>query len=137
MATMLLFFAFCALSFADTQVNLKTSKGDIGVKLYDDEAPITVANFLTYVDEGFYDGLVFHRVISNFMIQGGGMTSDLKRRDPTHDEIENESYNNLGNNKYTLAMARTHAPNSASSQFYINTADNSFLNKAKARDGVG
>jgi cyclophilin family peptidyl-prolyl cis-trans isomerase len=107
-------------------VVMHTSKGDIEIELYEDRAPISVKNFLRYVDEKFYDGTVFHRVISGFMIQGGGMTADLERK-PTHEPIKNEAENGLKNETGTIAMARTNAPDSASSQFFINTADNAQL----------
>jgi len=107
-------------------VVMHTSKGDIEIELYPDKAPITVKNFLRYVDDGFYGGTVFHRVISGFMIQGGGMTPDLERK-PTHEAIKNEGDNGLKNETGTIAMARTNNPDSASSQFFINTADNAQL----------
>jgi len=108
-------------------VELTTSAGVIRIELDDVKAPISVANFLSYVNKGHYDGTVFHRVIKNFMIQGGGMTADMSQK-PTDAEIKNEANNGLKNDKYTLAMARTNAPHSATSQFFINTKDNGFLN---------
>jgi peptidyl-prolyl cis-trans isomerase B (cyclophilin B) len=108
-------------------VELSTSAGVIRIELDDAKAPKTVANFLAYVNKGHYDGTVFHRVIKNFMIQGGGMTADMSQK-PTDATIQNEANNGLKNLKYTLAMARTNAPHSASSQFFINTKDNDFLN---------
>jgi len=108
-------------------VKLHTNFGEITLELDADKAPITVANFLKYVDSGFYDGTIFHRVINNFMIQGGGFDTDMKQKN-TEAEIKNEADNGLGNDKYTIAMARTSAPHSASSQFFINVADNDFLN---------
>ncbi len=118
-------------------VKLSTNFGDITIELNADKAPITVANFLQYVDSGFYDGVIFHRVIPGFMIQGGGFTADMKQKS-TQDEIKNEADNGLTNNKYTLAMARTSIPDSASSQFFINVADNDFLNHtAKTASGWG
>jgi peptidyl-prolyl cis-trans isomerase B (cyclophilin B) len=108
-------------------VELTTSAGVIRIELDDVKAPKSVANFLAYVNKGHYDGTVFHRVIKNFMIQGGGMTPDMGQK-PTDATIENEANNGLKNVKYTLAMARTNAPHSASSQFFINTKDNDFLN---------
>jgi peptidyl-prolyl cis-trans isomerase B (cyclophilin B) len=108
-------------------VELTTSHGVIRVELDDAKAPVTVANFLSYVNKGHYDGTVFHRVIKNFMIQGGGMTADMNQK-PTDAQIQNEANNGLKNQKYTLAMARTNAPHSASAQFFINTKDNDFLN---------
>jgi peptidyl-prolyl cis-trans isomerase B (cyclophilin B) len=119
------------------KVVLETSMGDITLELYHDKAPATVKNFLTYVDEKFYDGTIFHRVISGFMIQGGGMTADMKEKS-THSPIKNEADNGLKNDRGTIAMARTSVPNSASSQFFINAKDNAFLNfKGKTVDGYG
>jgi peptidyl-prolyl cis-trans isomerase B (cyclophilin B) len=109
------------------RVNLQTSQGDILIELYADKAPKTVENFLTYVKEGFYDGTVFHRVINNFMIQGGGFEPGMKQKQ-THAPIENEANNGLKNERYTLAMARTSDPHSATAQFFINVVDNDFLN---------
>ena len=108
-------------------VKLQTNFGDMVIELYQEKAPKTVANFLKYTQEGFYDGTIFHRVINNFMIQGGGFEADMKQK-PTHDPIENEANNGLKNDKYTLAMARTSDPHSATAQFFINVADNDFLN---------
>lgn len=115
---------------------LKTSEGDIKVELFEKEAPISATNFLSYAKAGYYDGTIFHRVIDNFMVQGGGFSADMKRKD-TEAPIENEAGNGLENKKYTLAMARTSDPNSATSQFFINTNDNGFLNRAESQDGVG
>jgi len=108
-------------------VKLTTNFGDITLELNADKAPITVANFLQYVESGFYDGVIFHRVIDGFMIQGGGFDANMKQKS-TKDEIKNEADNGLSNDKYTIAMARTSIPDSASSQFFINIADNNFLN---------
>ncbi len=108
-------------------VKLTTNFGDITLELNAEKAPITVANFLKYVEDGFYDGLIFHRVIGNFMIQGGGFDTQMKQK-PTEAEIKNEADNGLSNDKYTIAMARTSVPHSASSQFFINVNDNDFLN---------
>lgn len=108
-------------------VILTTSLGDITLELFEDDAPITVENFLTYVDEGFFDGTIFHRVIPGFMIQGGGMTDDLQEK-KTHAPIKNEADNGLGNERGTLAMARTQVVDSATAQFFINLSDNAFLN---------
>ena len=108
-------------------VKLTTNFGDITLELNAEKAPITVANFLQYVESGFYDGVIFHRVINDFMIQGGGFDVNMKQK-PTKDEIKNEADNGLANNNYTVAMARTSIPDSASSQFFINIADNDFLN---------
>ena len=115
---------------------IKTNHGDIKIELFDEEAPISASNFLAYAKEGFYGGTIFHRVIDGFMIQGGGFTADMGRKD-TKAAIANESANGLKNDKYTLAMARTSVPDSATSQFFINTADNDFLNRASSQDGVG
>jgi peptidyl-prolyl cis-trans isomerase B (cyclophilin B) len=108
-------------------IKMETSMGDIVIELDFEKAPKSAANFQQYVEEGFYDGLIFHRVISNFMIQGGGMDPDMKEK-TTREPIENEANNGLTNDKYTLAMARTMDPHSASSQFFINVKDNGFLN---------
>ncbi len=105
------------------RVLMQTSKGDIVLELYPDKAPKTVENFLRYVDEGFYNGTVFHRVIKGFMIQGGGFGPDLMKK-PTHEPIMNEAKNGLKNKRGTIAMARTSQPHSATSQFFINHADN-------------
>ncbi len=110
-----------------TTVIMETNKGAITIELDGDKAPNTVANFLTYVKEGFYDGTIFHRVISNFMIQGGGFTEDMSQK-TTHDPIKNEANNGLGNDTGTIAMARTGDPHSATAQFFINVKDNDFLN---------
>ena len=119
-------------------VILSTSMGDIKVELYADKAPVTVQNFLDYTKAGYYDGTIFHRVIPNFMVQGGGLTPDMQdktagRKPP----IKNESSNGIKNEPGTLAMARTSDPNSATSQFFINVVNNEFLNKEKAQDKVG
>lgn len=108
-------------------VKLTTNFGDITIELYEDKAPITVANFLNYVDKGFYDGVIFHRVINDFMIQGGGFDVNMKQK-ATDATIKNEADNGLSNEKYTLAMARTMVPDSASAQFFINVKNNDFLN---------
>lgn len=108
-------------------VIIKTGKGDIKVKLFKDKAPISVENFLKYVDSGHYEGTIFHRVIPNFMIQGGGFTQDMNQK-PTMAPIKNEAQNGLANKRGTLAMARTQVIDSATSQFFINVVDNAFLN---------
>lgn len=105
---------------------IKTSMGDIKVELYQEKAPISVKNFLSYVDDGFYDDTIFHRVINGFMIQGGGFTADMKKKS-TRDPIKNEAGNGLKNLRGTLAMARTGIVDSATAQFFINDADNDFL----------
>ncbi len=112
---------------ANTKVEMKTSMGDMVIELDADAAPITVKNFLEYVNDGYYAGTVFHRVINGFMVQGGGMDKDLKPK-PNNDPIVNEASNGLKNDRGTLAMARTGDPDSATSQFFINHADNDFLN---------
>jgi cyclophilin family peptidyl-prolyl cis-trans isomerase len=108
-------------------VLISTSLGDIKVELYEDTAPITVKNFLTYVNDGFYNGTIFHRVIPNFMIQGGGLDKDMNQK-PTKAAIKNEAANGLKNEVGTIAMARTGVVDSATAQFFINTKDNTFLN---------
>ena len=122
------------MSIKNTQVLLKTSEGDIIVELYPDKAPITVKNFLSYVDDGSYDNTVFHRVIDGFMIQGGGFDEKGVERD-TRDPIELESDNGLKNEDGTVAMARTSDTNSATNQFFINTADNIFLDYGYRDEG--
>jgi len=117
-------------------VKMTTSQGDLRIELDDAKAPVSVANFLSYVNKGFYDGTIFHRVIRNFMIQGGGFESGMKQKD-TDAQIQNEAKNGLKNDKYTLAMARTSAPHSATAQFFINTTNNGFLNNDQAQDGWG
>jgi peptidyl-prolyl cis-trans isomerase B (cyclophilin B) len=107
-------------------VLLSTTMGDIKVELYPDKAPKTVANFLAYVKSGFYDGTIFHRVIPNFMIQGGGLDKDMKKK-KTREPIKNEASNGLKNQVGTIAMARTREPQSATAQFFINVKDNGFL----------
>ena len=108
------------------QVTIHTSSGDIRLELYPKESPISVENFLQYANDGFYEGTIFHRIISHFMIQGGGMTADMARR-PTRDPIVNEADNGLKNLRGTVAMARTSEINSASSQFFINVEINGSL----------
>lgn len=111
-------------------VTLETSVGVISVELFEDQAPVTVANFLEYVDAGFFDGTIFHRVIPNFMIQGGGFIDDMSEK-PTRDPIKNEADNGVKNERGTLSMARTSDINSATSQFFINVADNKFLDHSE------
>lgn len=108
-------------------VKLTTNFGDITLELDAEKAPITVKNFLDYVEKGFYDGMIFHRVINGFMIQGGGFDADMRQKS-TDAPIKNEANNGLSNDKYTIAMARTSIPDSATAQFFINVADNDFLN---------
>ena len=109
------------------QVKLETSLGDIVIELDEEKAPVTVKNFLQYVEEDFYNGTIFHRVIKGFMIQGGGFTDDMSQK-KVHPPIVNEASNGLENLRGTIAMARTNNPNSATAQFFINHADNGFLN---------
>jgi len=118
------------------RVLLETSLGEVEVELYVNEAPGTVENFLKYAKKGHYDGTIFHRIIPNFVVQGGGLNDKMKEL-PTDDPIKNESTNGLKNEKYTLSMARTRAAHSATSQFYINLKNNRDLNRANAVDGVG
>ncbi len=108
-------------------VKLQTNFGEITIDLDTEKAPVTVANFLSYVESGFYANTIFHRVIDGFMIQGGGFTPEMSQKN-TNPTIKNEANNGLKNKTYTIAMARTPAPDSASSQFFINVADNDFLN---------
>lgn len=123
-----------ALADEITKVKIKTSSGTIIAELYPKEAPITVANFLSYVSDGHYKDTIFHRVIPNFMIQGGGMTFDFQDK-PTKDPIKSEAKNGLTNIKYTLAMARTDDPDSAKAQFFINVLDNPHLDKKSGQSG--
>ena len=119
------------------QVDLETSQGTIRLELDDAKAPETVKNFLTNVENGHYDGTVFHRVIKGFMVQGGGFEPGMVQK-PTGSTIQNEASNGLRNEKYTVAMARTSAPHSATAQFFINVADNEFLNfKSETAQGWG
>lgn len=108
-------------------IKLHTNHGDIVIELDHEKAPKTAENFERYVKEGFYDGTIFHRVIDGFMIQGGGFDADMHQKD-THAPIENEADNGLKNDRYTIAMARTMEPHSASAQFFINVKNNDFLN---------
>lgn len=121
------FFPGFAAAADDVNVEIETNLGTIALRLDAARAPVTVKNFTNYAKAGFYDGTIFHRVIDGFMIQGGGFTPDMKQKE-THDPIENEAANGLKNDKYTIAMARTSYPHSATSQFFINTTDNDFLN---------
>jgi len=132
----LLAVCFVGLAIATTSaraenpvVQIDTSMGPIKVELYEDKAPVSVKNFLGYVDDKFYDGTVFHRVISTFMIQGGGFTPDMEQK-KTKEPIKNEAANGLSNTRGTLAMARTNVVDSATSQFFVNVADNARLDHA-------
>lgn len=127
--------ATSTLAQAPAQVKFQTSLGDFTVEVYADKAPKTVENFLQYVKDKQYDGTIFHRVIGNFMVQGGGMTPDLKEK-PTRAPIPLEAKNGLKNDRGTIAMARTSNPNSATAQFYINVVNNDGLN-APSPDGYG
>lgn len=119
-------------------VTIKTSMGDITAELFADKAPVSTKNFIEYAESGYYDGTVFHRVIPNFMIQGGGLDAELNPKPGLRGSIENEADNGLTNDRGTLAMARTSAPDSATSQFFINVKDNAFLNhKNKSPAGYG
>ena len=129
----------CAIlpAMADDQIKLETNMGDIIITLDRDKAPKTVANFLEYVQEGFYDNTIFHRVIPGFMIQGGGFTPDMIQKS-TRSAIKNEADNGLTNTRGTIAMARTSDPHSATAQFFINSVNNPFLNfRAKKGDKWG
>jgi peptidyl-prolyl cis-trans isomerase B (cyclophilin B) len=118
-------------------VKLHTNFGVIGIELDADKAPLTCANFMKYVESGHYSNTIFHRVIDNFMIQGGGFEPGMKQK-PANDKVKNEANNGLKNDKYTVAMARTSDPHSASAQFFINVKDNDFLNHtAESSDGWG
>ncbi|MCK9388403.1 MAG: peptidylprolyl isomerase [Sulfuritalea sp.] len=129
-------FLFCSVAFAaNPQVELKTSQGTLVIELYQDKAPKSVENFLQYARDGFFNGTIFHRVIPDFMIQGGGFSPDMKQKD-ARAPIQNEAKNGLKNELGTLAMARTGDPHSASAQFFINLKDNSFLDYP-GRDGWG
>ncbi|NJB66537.1 peptidyl-prolyl cis-trans isomerase B (cyclophilin B) [Desulfobaculum xiamenense] len=122
---------------ANPQVWIETTKGDIIIELFEDKAPETVKNFLQYVDDEFYDGTIFHRVIERFMIQGGGMDLMMREKE-TREPIKNEANNGVANARGTVAMARTMDPHSATAQFFINTVDNGFLNhSSETPDGWG
>jgi len=136
-AAAVLTVAFPALAGDHPRVALDTSKGKFVLELYADKAPQTVSNFLTYVDAGFYDGTIFHRVIPGFMIQGGGFTAEMQQKE-ARPPIPNEADNGLQNERGTIAMARTPDPHSAAAQFFINIVDNDFLNyKSKSPQGWG
>ena len=136
LATVLALALPLAATAQNPRVTLDTTEGKIVLELDAAKAPKTVANFLQYAKDGFYNGTVFHRVIAGFMIQGGGFTADIKEKDGRA-PIQNEAANGLPNDRGTIAMARTSDPHSASSQFFINLKANSFLNKAQAQDRWG
>ncbi len=127
LAAILLLPGFTLADQINPMIKLTTNKGDITIEMYADEAPVTVKNFLGYVESGFFDGLIFHRVIDGFMIQGGGFTPDMQQKS-TGDPIQNEADNGLKNEAGTIAMARTGEPHSATAQFFINLENNDFLN---------
>lgn len=135
LVAVLLVFLCSGTALAATQVEIKTNYGDIRVQLYDEQAPVSVANFLGYVDNNFYDETIFHRIISGFMIQGGGFDQQ-DRRKTTKEAIVNEAVNGLKNRKGSLAMARTNEVDSATSQFFINLADNDFLDHRGTASGA-
>jgi cyclophilin family peptidyl-prolyl cis-trans isomerase len=135
-ATLAFLMGVTSVNAANPVVVMETNHGPVKIELYEEKAPITVKNFLGYVDDKFYDGTVFHRVIPTFMIQGGGFEAGMKEK-KTKDPIKNEATNGLSNERGTLAMARTRDPNSATAQFFINVKDNDFLDKANSPDGVG
>ena len=136
LVTLSLVFSMSAMA-ANPKIIIKTSKGDIEAELFEDKAPITVKNFLSYVQKGHYKGTIFHRVINNFMIQGGGFDKDMKEKS-TGAGIKNEAANGVKNETGTLAMARTNDVNSATAQFFINVSDNGFLDHTDNSDrGMG
>ncbi|CAB1056800.1 Peptidyl-prolyl cis-trans isomerase PpiB (EC [Olavius sp. associated proteobacterium Delta 1] len=135
--SLLIFAGSAVAADINPKVVLETSKGKIVLELYPDNAPETVKNFLNYVDAKFYDGMIFHRVIPKFMIQGGGFTADMKRK-TTQAPIKNEADKGLKNGRGTISMARTGDPHSATAQFFINTVNNDFLNhSSKTQQGWG
>jgi len=121
-----LFFSHNAAAADNPKAVINTSMGPIQLELYAEKAPVTVENFINYANSGFYDGTIFHRVISHFMIQGGGFTADMQKK-PTGEPIQNEAGNGLSNTRGTVAMARTNQPHSATAQFFINVQDNTNL----------
>lgn len=132
-----LFIVSLSTQAENTKVEIKTNQGNVVLELYPDKAPITVRNFLQYVDDGFYKNTIFHRVIPDFMIQGGGIDTSFSQK-PTRSPIQNEAANGLKNETGTIAMARTSDPHSATAQFFINVANNDFLNyKAPSQSGFG
>lgn len=139
--TAFLFLAAAAVPCSAQGVNpvvvMDTTHGKIKLELFASKAPVTVKNFLRYVDDKFYDGVVFHRVIDNFMIQGGGHTADMKEKKATHPPIVNEANNGLSNARGTISVARMVQPNSGTAQFFINVKDNAYLDQARAADKQG
>lgn len=133
-ATLALIVSFSALAADRPTATITTNKGKIVFELYPEQAPITVANFIDYAESGFYDGTIFHRVIKNFMVQGGGFTKDMQRK-KTNPPIKLESGNGLYNDRWTVAMARTNELDSATAQFFINVKTNTFLDKAPNQPG--
>ena len=127
--------SLCLAQTTSPKVLLETTAGQIVIELYPEVAPISVENYIGYVNEKFYDGIIFHRVIKDFMIQAGGHRFDMTAKPPSKPPIVNESTNGLKNLKYTVAMARTRIPDSATSQFFINHKDNAFLDGQKGRPG--
>ena len=138
MAALLLTITFQTVHADNPKVSMETSKGAVVIELYADKAPVSVENFLRYVNDNAYDGTVFHRVIKGFMNQGGGFTPDLQKKPAKYPPIKNEADNGLKNKRGTIAMARTNDPNSATNQFFINTVDNAFLDhKDRSTRGWG
>lgn len=138
MAALLLAITFQTVHAENPKVSMETSKGAVVIELYADKAPVSVENFLRYVNDNAYDGTVFHRVIKGFMNQGGGFTPDLQKKPAKYPPIKNEADNGLKNKRGTIAMARTNDPNSATNQFFINTVDNAFLDhKDRSTRGWG
>jgi cyclophilin family peptidyl-prolyl cis-trans isomerase len=137
-AALLLAITFQTVHAENPKVSMETSKGAVVIELYADKAPVSVENFLRYVNDNAYDGTVFHRVIKGFMNQGGGFTPDLQKKPAKYPPIKNEADNGLKNKRGTIAMARTNDPNSATNQFFINTVDNAFLDhKDRSTRGWG
>ena len=137
-AALLLAITFQTVHAENPKVSMETSKGAVVIELYADKAPVSVENFLRYVNDNAYDGTVFHRVIKGFMNQGGGFTPDLQKKPAKYPPIKNEADNGLKNKRGTIAMARTNDPNSATKQFFINTVDNAFLDhKDRSTRGWG
>lgn len=138
MTTVLVFFIFSDAFAAGKNIVMETSLGKIRIELFDEKAPISAANFRKYVQEKFYDGLIFHRVIPGFVIQGGGFLPGMNQRNPTHPPIKNEADNGLKNKRATLSMARTQVVDSATSQFFVNVVDNTSLDhRGKNLAGFG